>query len=85
MNVFTVFCNKILNRIESKEMTFDAHLKEVENSIRERLDKAEHIIVCGNTKVGKNCMKHLMNITSRPVYMWDLRDEYTGGGIFRLS
>ena len=80
MNIFIKHCNEILDSIKTKDITFDKHFKFILNAAKSELRSAEHIIVCGNTAVGQNCMKHLKNHTKSPVYMWDARNN-TGGGI----
>ena len=75
MNVYIDSCKCFLNGIQKGEFTFEEHLDRLKHSIIERLEKAEHVIICGMSPLGRKCVSHINELTRATISVWDIREN----------
>ena len=75
MNFFIETCSKVLNEISAGKINFDAHLERLKNSVTQKINVADNLIVCGLTPVGKKCLAGIKRHTNSDIFVFDIRNS----------
>lgn len=73
MNFYIEACVQSLRAICDGQLHFRDHLAYTTTDIRNRIEGAEHIVVCGLSPIGRNCLAHIGNYADSPKSEFDIR------------